>query len=80
MKDESKIRQEVVTFAEKRRAYVIVGRIPVLKGKMESGSMQILVEGDPEMRRPYVVMIANAKRFPKANVSGAFAVRRGATI
>ncbi|HVM59492.1 MAG TPA: substrate-binding domain-containing protein [Verrucomicrobiae bacterium] len=74
LKDESKIRQEVVTFAEKHHAYVIVGRIPVLKGKMESGSMQILVEGDPDMRRPFVVMIANAKRFPKANVSGAQAL------
>ena len=71
LKDESKIRQEVVTFAEKHHAYVIVGRIPVLKGKIESGSMQILVEGDPEMRRPFVVMIANAKRFPHANVAGA---------
>lgn len=71
LKDESKIRQEVVTFAEKHHAYVIVGRIPVLKGKMESGAMQILVEGDPEMRRPYVVMIANVSRFPHANVQGA---------
>jgi tungstate transport system substrate-binding protein len=74
LKDESKIRQEVVTFAEKHHAYVIVGRIPVLKGKMESGSMQILVEGDPEMRRPFVVMIANAERFPKANVRDAQAL------
>ena len=71
LKDESRIRQEVVTFAEKHHAYVIVGRIPVLKGKIESGSMQILVEGDPEMRRPFVVMIANAARFPHANVAGA---------
>jgi len=74
LKDESRIRQEVVTFAEQHHAYVIVGRIPVLKGKMESGSMQILVEGDTEMRRPYVVMIANAKRFPHANVRGAQAL------
>jgi tungstate transport system substrate-binding protein len=74
LKDESKIRQEVVTFAEKHHAYVVVGRIPVLKGKMESGSMQILVEGDPDMRRPFVVMIANTKRFPKANVRGAQAL------
>ena len=74
LKDESRIRQEVVTFAEQHHAYVIVGRIPVLRGKMESGSMQILVEGDAEMRRPYVVMIANANRFPHANVSGAQAL------
>ncbi|HUI06012.1 MAG TPA: substrate-binding domain-containing protein [Verrucomicrobiae bacterium] len=74
LKDESRIRQEVVTFAEKHHAYVIVGRIPVLKGKMESGAMQILVEGDAEMRRPYVVMIANVSRFPHANVRGAQAL------
>ena len=70
LKDESQ-HPQIVTFAQKHHAYVIVGRIPVVKGKMESDGMEIMVRGDPDMRRPYVVMIANAKRFPKANVSGA---------
>jgi len=74
LKDESRIRQQVVTFAQKHHAYVIVGRIPVLSGKMESEGMQILVRGDPEMRRPFVVMIANVKRFPNANIRGAQAL------
>ena len=42
-----------------------------MKGKIESDGMEIMVRGDPDMLRPFVVMIANAKRFPKANVEGA---------
>ena len=74
LKDESKTGQEVVMFAEKKHAYVIVGRIPVLSGRMESGAMQIMVRGDPDMRRPFVVMVANPKRFPNANIVGAQAL------
>jgi len=33
--------------------------------------MEVLVQGDPEMRRPYVVIEANAKKFPKVNADGA---------
>jgi len=29
-----------------------------------------MVRDDPDMRRPFVVMIANAKRFPQAHISG----------
>jgi tungstate transport system substrate-binding protein len=70
LKDESD-HPQVVAFAQKHHAYVIVGRIPVVKGKIESDGMEIVVRGDADMLRPFVVMIANAKRFPKANVSGA---------
>ncbi|HUJ10844.1 MAG TPA: substrate-binding domain-containing protein [Verrucomicrobiae bacterium] len=73
LKDESE-HPQVVAFAQKHRAYVIVGRIPVVKGKMESDGMEILVRGDPQMRRPYVVLVANARRFPNANIAGAQAL------
>jgi len=33
--------------------------------------MKIMVEGDPLMRRPYIVMEANPKRVPGANTKGA---------
>jgi len=33
--------------------------------------MEILVRGDPDMRRPYVVVVADKKYFPHANVTGA---------
>jgi tungstate transport system substrate-binding protein len=74
LKDESATPQEIVAFAEKKQAYVVVGRIPVTNGKMALGKMEVLVQGDPEMRRPFVVIEANAKKFPKANSAGAKAL------
>jgi tungstate transport system substrate-binding protein len=74
LKDETANERDIVLFAEQKGAYVVVGRMPVLFGKMPSGSMQILVEGDPTMRRPYMVMEANPKRFPQANHAGARAL------
>lgn len=66
IKDESPTPQRVVEFAAERRAYVIVGRIPVLYGKIPRADMEIMVEGDPDMQRPYVVIEANpAKHFGK---------------
>lgn len=74
LKDESASPQEIVAFAEKKQAYVVVGRIPVTSGKMALGKMEVLVQGDPEMRRPYVVIEASGKKFPEANTAGARAL------
>jgi tungstate transport system substrate-binding protein len=71
LKDESVAPQSVVSFAAERHAYVIVGRIPILQGKIPSAGMEIMVQGDEAMRRPYVVMEANPRKFPDANVAGA---------
>ena len=71
VKDESPASQMVVDFAAKRGAYVIVGRIPVLTGKIPSPGMEILVKGDPEMRRPYVVIEANPAARLGKNARGA---------
>jgi tungstate transport system substrate-binding protein len=38
-----------------------VGRIPFLNGKVESGNLRVLVQGDPRLRRPYVVAVAAGK-------------------
>jgi tungstate transport system substrate-binding protein len=70
IKDESD-HPQIVAFAQKHHAYVIVGRIPVVKGKIDSEGMEIMVRGDPDMLRPFVAMIANVHRFPRANVAGA---------
>lgn len=70
IKDESE-HPQIVSFAQKHHAYVIVGRIPVVKHKIDSDGMEIMVRGDPDMLRPFVVMIANVKHFPHANVAGA---------
>jgi len=74
LKDESNSPQEIVAFAEKKQAYVVVGRIPVTNGKMALGKMEVLVQGDPEMRRPYVVIEASPQKFPQTNVAGARAL------
>ncbi|HPV41349.1 MAG TPA: substrate-binding domain-containing protein [Spirochaetota bacterium] len=71
IKDEGNRAKDIITFAEKNDAYVVFGRMPVLFEKIELGSMKIMVEGDPLMRRPYIVMEANPKRVPGANTKGA---------
>ncbi len=74
LKDESPAPQAVVEFAAAKNAYVIVGRIPILKGKIPSSGMEVMVQGDPAMRRPYVVMVADEKKFPQSNQAGAQAL------
>lgn len=61
--------------AASRHAYIITGRMPILLGKWQSDpSMEILVDRDPTMRRPYVVMETNPARHPGVNVAGAKAL------
>lgn len=72
LKDETKDHLDILDFAAEHNAYVVVGRMPVLFGKMHKAQgMEILVESDPAMRRPYVVMEANPERFREANIRGA---------
>ncbi|MCE5328548.1 MAG: substrate-binding domain-containing protein [Planctomycetaceae bacterium] len=74
VKDESGNHKNILLFAQQHDAYVIVGRMPVLWGKIQRGAMEILVDTDPLMRRTYVVMEANPRTFPKANIEGAKAL------
>lgn len=52
-------------------AYCLFGRVPVVAGRVNTGGLQIMVEGDLAMQRPFIVMEANDKRFPCANHVGA---------
>jgi tungstate transport system substrate-binding protein len=74
LKDESSEHLDILSFAQKSNAYVIVGRMPVLFEKLKAADMEILVENDPAMRRPYIVMEANPGVFPNANHAGAKAL------
>ena len=60
----------VLQFCRSNHAYVVVGYIPALTGKMANEGMEILVKNDPVMRRPYIVMEVNPKKFPGANYEG----------
>jgi len=62
----------ILHYVASKNAYMIVGRMPVLFKKMEPDpGVKIMVQGDPVMRRPYMVMVANPERFPDANMDGA---------
>lgn len=54
--DQAQRAQGIVEFAAERKAYVVVGHIPVAFGKMRPRGQAVLLKGDPAMRRPYVVV------------------------
>jgi tungstate transport system substrate-binding protein len=62
----------ILHYVAGKNAYMIVGRMPILFKKMEPDpGVKIMVQGDPVMRRPYMVMVANPERFPSVNIEGA---------
>jgi len=71
LKDEAPTNHRILSHAANKKAYVVFGRMPVVLKKVPCGNLEILVAGDPDMRRPYVVMEANPRRFPDANHAGA---------
>lgn len=74
IKDDSIDHDDLLSFVEKHNAYIIIGRLPVITGKLGPHKLKIMVEHDPVMRRPYIAMEASAERFPDANVKGARAL------
>jgi tungstate transport system substrate-binding protein len=75
LKDDTQISKwNVLQFCREHNAYVVVGYVPAFFGKMANAGMEILVKNDPVMRRPYIVMEANPKKFPDANYAGATAL------
>jgi len=74
LKDQAVSRWNILQYARSNDAYVVVGYIPAKMGKMPATGMEILVKNDPVMRRPFIVMEANPKRFPHANSEGAKAL------
>lgn len=74
LKDENHDKWASMQFAHDQGAYVILGRLPVHSRKLPKEKMAVLVQGDPAMRRVFVVMEASVKRFPAANAAGARAL------
>jgi len=50
--------ETVLEFASQKHAYSLVGRIPFKVGKMQGAGMEVLVQGDARLQRPFVVAIA----------------------
>jgi tungstate transport system substrate-binding protein len=74
LKDETVSRWNILQYARSNDAYVVVGYIPARMGKMPATGMEILVKNDPVMRRPFIVMETNPKKFPQTNSAGAKAL------
>lgn len=49
---------QILARAAELHAYTMVGRIPMLLGKLKQPGIEILVRGDGRMRRPYLVAVA----------------------
>ena len=71
LQDKTEDHKQILQYAREKNAYVVVGRAPIMYGKMPSEGMEIMVGSDPDMRRPYVAMVANPRRFPESNQEGA---------
>ena len=41
-------------------AYTLVGRIPFVSKKLPAAGLELMVQGDPRLRRPYLVVVAAA--------------------
>jgi len=50
----------VVERAAALSAYALVGRIPWITGKLHAAGVELLVHGDPRLRRPYLVEVSAA--------------------
>lgn len=53
--------REILEQAAQDQAYVIVGHMPVAFGRIPGEGTRILLQGDPAMRRGYVVLIPGSK-------------------
>jgi len=71
LKDEAPTRHLAPSYAAKNGAYLIYGRMPYMTQKIAFKNLEIMVTGDPEMRRPYMVMETNPVVFPHVNHKGA---------
>jgi tungstate transport system substrate-binding protein len=63
--------KQLVFTASLGNAYCLFGRVPVVTQRVPTGGLQIMVEGDKAMQRPFMVVEANPERFPCANSVGA---------
>lgn len=59
--DTSALPQAALEQAARQKAYAVVGHIPLQFGQMQADGLELLLQGDPMMRRPYVVLTPGPK-------------------
>jgi len=63
--------RDVLKIAAEKGAYTMIGRIPFRTGRLPNAGLELMVQGDPRLRRPYVVAIANPHAVPGARTGPA---------
>jgi len=63
--------RSVLKVAGDKKAYTLVGRIPFRIGRLPNNGLELMVQGDPRLRRPYMVAVANPERIPGVRYSEA---------
>ena len=58
--------RNVLHMAAQLKAYTLVGRIPFRNGKLANEGLRVMVQGDPRLRRPYVVAVTDPIKLPGA--------------
>lgn len=71
IKDERQNKNDILKYVVEKNAYTLFGRMPILFEKRDKKGLEIMVENDPDMHRPYIVMLANPDVFSHANIEGA---------
>jgi tungstate transport system substrate-binding protein len=63
--------RSVLQVAARKHAYTMVGRIPFRTGRLPNDGLVMIVSGDPRLRRPYLIAVANPARVPDAHLAEA---------
>ncbi|HWB53843.1 MAG TPA: substrate-binding domain-containing protein [Tepidisphaeraceae bacterium] len=63
--------RHVLYSAATDHAYTLIGRIPFLDHKFPNNGMALMVQGDPRLRRPFVVAVANPARMKDVHLAEA---------
>jgi len=61
----------VLQVAGQKHAYTLVGRIPFRIGRLPNNGLVPMVQGDLQLRRPYVVAVANPAKITGAHLQAA---------
>jgi tungstate transport system substrate-binding protein len=65
--------RQLLARAAEEQAYTLVGRIPFLSGKLDRGELQIMVQGDERLHRPYLVVTTTDRSTVREGAARLFA-------
>jgi len=63
--------RRVLKVAGEKHAYTLVGRVPFRIGRLPNEGLVQMVQGDPRLRRPYLVAVTNPAKMPGVHTAEA---------